>query len=555
MPDDAVVHEQAVAAAAEVMRREGIGATTLARAAAEAGLRERLLRREFGDDDGLRAAVLAGRPPSEVADLVARAAAAPDRMPPLSVLVEAGHRLFAAPQQSWADGDLEAMVRARGNPELAELARERIATRTANARAVAEAAIRSGQLDPHVATDALTHFSMALSVGLALVDPVATVRPRVTEWDALMTRIGLALAPHRGEEGHDYDVSAPWRLRVTLSDRPAALSRLVGALGALHTYTVDLRIDEARDGERGVYVALVAPPDVSPDVILAAAQSTGTDAYITVGSPDDARDILTRTLDGATRLVRHPEEAPLIAGALVGADRTEVIDATEGIDEQPNVLRLQWTTDRHVLLHRDWGPFTATEQVRASALLRLSAAVGGIPDDPGPAGWIDQVRGDTVWIRLARPEDADAVAAMHDRCSERTRYQRYFSLQAWRDVQLRRLAGGHRGATLVVMSRDGRIVGLGNVFPDPDADAELPTAEIALLVEDAHQGQGIGRVLLRRMLQITPLMGFTHVVAHVLADNRGMLHLLDGTGLSWTTRVQEGVAVMRAELPRPSAPG
>jgi RimJ/RimL family protein N-acetyltransferase/DNA-binding transcriptional regulator YbjK len=548
MPEDPPLHERVLAAAAEVMRREGIGATTVRRVAAECGVRERAVRRVFGDDEALRRAVLAGRPRSEAAELVARAAADPEALPPLSVLVEAGHRLFAAPQQSWADADLEALVRARGNPDLQQHARERIAERSGNAATLVAWATGSGQLDHQVPAEALTHFAMALSVGLAIMDPVATVRPSVEQWDALMIRIGLALAPADAEDAPGHDLGARWRLRVDLPDRPGSLSRLIRALGALHVHAVEVRVDEGEAGRRGVYVVVLAPPDVSPDVILAAAESVGSDAYITTGSADDGRDILARTLDGATRLVRHPDEAPVIAGALVGADRVEVIEATVGIDEQPNVLRLQWTTDRHVLLHRDWGPFTHTEQVRASALLRLSAAVGGTPGDAAPAGWIDQVRGGTVWIRLARPEDADDVAAMHERCSERTRYQRYFSLQEWRDVQLRRLSGGHRGATLVVMSREGRIVGLGNVFPDPGADERTPTAEIALLVEDAHQGQGIGRILLRRMLQVTPQMGFTHVVAHVLADNRPMQHLLDATGLAWTTRITEGVAEMRAAM-------
>jgi GNAT superfamily N-acetyltransferase len=231
----------------------------------------------------------------------------------------------------------------------------------------------------------------------------------------------------------------------------------------------------------------------------------------------------------------------------VGADRVQVIDATEGLDDQPNVLRLQWTTDRHVLLHRTWGPFSRTEQVRASSLLRLSAVVG-THDDAAATGWVHEVRQGTVWIRLARPEDAQAVAAMHERCSEQTRFQRYFSLREWPELQLRRLAGGHRGASLVVQPKDGTVVGLGNVFPDPDAPDGTPTAEIALLVEDAYQAGGIGRALLGRMLEVAPLMGFTAVVAHVLADNRRMAHLLEQTGLTWTTTVSEGVSEMRASL-------
>ena len=544
-----------LAAAATIMGREGIAATTLARVAREAGVRERTVRQLFGDEEGLHRAVLAGQPGSEVAEFVAEAARQPGRVPPLSVLVEAGHRIFAAPQQGWSDADLEALVRARGDVQMRDLARERIGDRTANAQAIVAQSAQDGALDAAVSEAALTHFAMVLSSGIALMDPVATVRPSTGEWDALITRIGLALAPAQLGVGPEYEASAPWRLRVDIPDRPGALSQLVGGLGALNIYTVEVRVDEGVGGRRAIYLALKAPPGVSPDVILAAASRVGTDCYITEGSPEDGSDILARTLDGATVVVNHPEQAPQVVGALVGADDVEVIDATIGRDEQPNMLRLQWTTDQHVLLHRHWGPFTRTEQLRASALLRLAAALARTTGREGPIGWLDEVKGGQVRIRFARPGDAQAVAEMHERCSDQTRYQRYFSLQEWRDLQLRRLSGGHRGATLVVTSADDRVVGLGNVFPDPDAEPDQPTAEIALIIEDAHQGQGIGHALLARMLELAPQMGFDHVVAHVLADNQAMRHLLQTTGLTWSTRITEGVAESRAALVDPDSPG
>jgi RimJ/RimL family protein N-acetyltransferase len=327
------------------------------------------------------------------------------------------------------------------------------------------------------------------------------------------------------------------------------MSRIIRALGALHVYTVSLGVVGYGPGTRTVDLALIAPQHVSADVILAAAESAGESAHITVGSPDAGRDLPTRMLDAATFLVKHPEDAPTVAAGVVEADNVQVIAATEGADDRADVLRLQWTADRHVLLQRNWAPFAGAEQARASALLRLSSAIARLSGDDDVTGWIDPVRDSTVWIRLARPEDAHAVAAMHERCSERSRFQRYFSLTEWRDLQLRRLAGGHRGATLVAMSRDGDIVALGNVFPE--APDEGRSAEIALIVEDAHQGTGVGTALLRRMLQVAPTMGFTEVVAHVLADNAGMKHLLEATGLAWTTTVESGVASMTARV----APG
>ena len=95
---------------------------------------------------------------------------------------------------------------------------------------------------------------------------------------------------------------------------------------------------------------------------------------------------------------------------------------------------------------------------------------------------------------------------------------------------------------------EGRIIGLGNVFPErPDDNT---TAEIAVLVEDAHQGEGVGTALLRRQLRIAERMGFSEVVAVVLTENGAMTRMLERTGLTWSTRIEEGSSTMRAALAR-----
>jgi AcrR family transcriptional regulator len=547
MATDESVRARILAAADDLFTAQGFGATTVADVADAAGTSKRTVRRLVGGKLELLEAVLAQRPRSGVAGIVGAAAEQPDLMPPLSVLIEAAHRLIADPQGGWEPLELEAMARSGPDTQLRAIAVERLRPRSTNAAAVAAASRAAGGVDSALSDNAVVHFSMALSLGLAMLDPIAVHRPSALEWDALIARIGAAVAPPDMLLARDYEVSTRWRVRVDIPDRAGGIARIVRALAALHVYTAYLQVVGSDGAERTIDLGLVAPPNVSAEVIVAAAESAGRNAYITTGVGDADIDLLTQTLDGATYLVKHPEEAPRIAAALVAADDLEVIDAAAGVDDRADVLRLQWTAHRHVLLHRRWAPFARTEQQRASALLRLSAAIARISGDDDVIGWIEAVREGTVWIRLARPEDADKVAAMHERCSERSRYQRYFAHTQWRDIQLRRLAGGHRGATLVAMSRDGDIVALGNVFPHSSADPG--TAEIAILVEDGHQGGGVGTALLRRMLQVTPGMGFTRVVADVLADNAGMRTLLQRTGLDWSTTTADGVATMVADLP------
>ena len=519
------------------------------RVALEAGIRERQVRKMFPDIDNLRASVLSIPQFSEAASIVAGFAASSDPVNPLPMLVEVWHRLYAGAESNWSGADLELLVRAPANEELRELAQRQVQKRTENARQVIARGKRVEGVDPDVSVAAVTHLSMALSVGLAILHPVATGKPSIQEWDALIARFGMALAERAMGDPIDIETGQRWHLMIDLPERPGALSRLVQAMGSLSIYVNDARVEQGRDNRRTVYLGLLAPQVVSADVILATASSAGTDAHIQRASPDDALDIMTRTLDGAAYLVNKPDRAPKVAAALVAADSYEVVDAAEGTNAQPTVLRLQWTPDRHVLLRRDWCPFTRSEQMRASALLRLSSAIAKLSGSEEQSGWNDPIKGGTVWIRLGHPDDAEAVAQMHERSSERTIYLRYFTNVEWRESQLRRLSGGHRGATLVAMSDDGKVVGLGNVFPEGPPGEGI--AEIALIVEDAYQGRGVGRVLLRRMLEVAPRLGFTRVAAHMIGDNAGIRRLLDSSGLQWSKAIRDGIAEWTAVLPAP----
>ena len=52
-------------------------------------------------------------------------------------------------------------------------------------------------------------------------------------------------------------------------------------------------------------------------------------------------------------------------------------------------------------------------------------------------------------------------------------------------------------------------------------------------VDDAWQGSGVGMLLTLRLVDVARRMGFTELIAYVLADNRAMRGLLAATGLTW----------------------
>jgi AcrR family transcriptional regulator/L-amino acid N-acyltransferase YncA len=547
MATDEELRARIIEAAADLFAQYGFSGTKVNMVAKAARVSSQTVRRLTGGRADLFEQVMMARVSSSVAEKFATAVENPEGRPAIAVMLAAAQEVFTSPEASWGLLELEALTRAHTDDTLHEIEKGRIDRRRENAAALVARIRANGGLDADLSDTAIVHLVLAMSVGLAMLDPVLDVKPTMANWIMLIARIGTAMAPQDMLLSPAFDAGQPWRLRVDVPDQPGGVARLVRALGSLHAYTVAMQVVDASEGYRTIDVALIAPEGVTPEVMRAMAHSVGKHAYVGPGSLDDAIDLPTRVLDGATQLVTTPELAPFAAAKLVEADNVEVAAATEGEDDSPDIMRLQWTPDRHVVLQRGWAPFARAERTRASALLRLSSAIASSAGNHEAAAWVEPIKGGTVWIRLARPEDADAVAAMHDRSSERSRYQRYFSIADWRGTRLYRLAGGHRGVTLVVMSETGSIVGLGNVFPD--AEFGEHSAEIALIVEDEYQQRGVGRKLLQAMLHMATRLGFTEVVASVLADNNGMLHLFKTTDLQWDTTVHDGVAYMRAPLP------
>mgnify|MGYP001387874268 CR=1 FL=1 len=148
--------------------------------------------------------------------------------------------------------------------------------------------------------------------------------------------------------------------------------------------------------------------------------------------------------------------------------------------------------------------------------------------------------GTTVHLRQIRPEDAPAIVDMHARFSPRTRYLRYFSpYPRIPDRDLRRFVtvDHHDREAFVVLSGD-RIVAVGRYERlGPDA----PEAEVALVVEDAYQGRGIGSVLLEYLAEAARQEGISRFVAEVLPENGAMLRVFGDFGYQVRRQYADGV--------------
>jgi acetyltransferase len=151
---------------------------------------------------------------------------------------------------------------------------------------------------------------------------------------------------------------------------------------------------------------------------------------------------------------------------------------------------------------------------------------------PYPAQYISQwvmKNGTEVTVRPIRPEDEPLMVAFHETLSDSSVYSRYFSSLSLRarvaHQRLSRLCfvDYDREIALVADKKDpasGRhqLAGIGRLIKLHGTDR----AEVAVLISDQYQSQGLGTELFRRLIQIARDEKVTRVSAEILADNLAM---------------------------------
>ncbi|MGW4663365.1 bifunctional acetate--CoA ligase family protein/GNAT family N-acetyltransferase [Streptosporangium sandarakinum] len=165
-----------------------------------------------------------------------------------------------------------------------------------------------------------------------------------------------------------------------------------------------------------------------------------------------------------------------------------------------------------------------------------------------PAHWEADVvlsDGGTAHVRPIHPADADLLRAFYSRLSEESIYFRFFGPRprlsdreiAWFtnvDYTDRVALIATIGTEMVAVIRYDRI--------DP---AE---AEVAFLVEDAHQGRGVASVLLEHLAATARERGISRFVADVLPANQKMMAVLKQAGYTAQSRFADGVVRMTLDL-------
>ena len=150
---------------------------------------------------------------------------------------------------------------------------------------------------------------------------------------------------------------------------------------------------------------------------------------------------------------------------------------------------------------------------------------------PYPSGLVSSfvtADGTRLAMRPVRPEDADMERAFVESLSEQTRYFRFFyRLHQLTPAMLVRFTqvDYDRELALLALAPDPgsatgeKIVGISRYIANFDGES----AEFAVVVTDAWQGRGIGRMLMARIIECARKRGLQRLEGVVLRANRGML--------------------------------
>lgn len=177
------------------------------------------------------------------------------------------------------------------------------------------------------------------------------------------------------------------------------------------------------------------------------------------------------------------------------------------------------------------------------------AAVPPAATPPAPAlgEVVGLQNGATVTVRPLELTDAFKLRRMFDRLSPETVYHRFFTpIPTPRDEMLMHISAVNHETreALVAVAADGEVVGVAQYEGRPGAEE----AEVAITVEDAWQGSGLGTELLLRLGKLGARRGLVAFTAVVLGENSAAVRFLKRLSPETSVRFEHGEYVVYAPL-------
>ena len=163
--------------------------------------------------------------------------------------------------------------------------------------------------------------------------------------------------------------------------------------------------------------------------------------------------------------------------------------------------------------------------------------------------------GVTVSIRNIEAADDQLLFDLYKQLSPETRRLRFLSErpnlpdeEIWKlAVRLSHIDELTEAALIATVQDDGRerAVGVARLARD---SAEARAAEFAIVIRDDFQQEGLGTLLFDLLLQVAMVRGLETLRGYSLAENQGLLRLVQKVGLPFTRRTSYGETMVVISL-------
>lgn len=174
------------------------------------------------------------------------------------------------------------------------------------------------------------------------------------------------------------------------------------------------------------------------------------------------------------------------------------------------------------------------------------------PHEAYPRHWEADVLlrdGQAAHLRPIGADDRELLVEFYEHVSAESKYMRFFApMPRLSDRDLERFTHvDHRDRVAFVLTVAEKMIAVGRfdkITPDGVSPVE---AEVAFLVQDAHQGRGIAQLLLEHLAQAGRERGIDMFVAEVLPENSRMIQIFREAGYQVAGGFEDGV--IRLEFP------
>ena len=252
----------------------------------------------------------------------------------------------------------------------------------------------------------------------------------------------------------------------------------------------------------------------------------------------------------ADRAVSLPPLDGLLAGDMI--DQTRIGRLLEGYRDRPAAKReaiietlmrvAQIGAEMPEIAELDINPLLADRTgviaLDARIVVSPAEAKSRLAIRPYPTEW-DRLAGSgalRLRIRPIRPSDERLYPAFLQQVTKEDIRYRFFGAATWpsheRIARFTQIDYARAMAFVAIDEAEGALLGVSRLAADPDYER----AEFAILVRSDRQGEGIGRALMRRLVDYARAEGISALEGEVMSENAGMRRLCDAFGFELSAR-------------------